>query len=77
MGAKYAVACATGTAALHLSCLALGITKKSKVLTSAVTFVASANCAEFIGANVDLVDIDNETHCISIKDLEKKLKQKK
>ena len=77
VGAKYAVACATGTAALHLSCLALGITKKSKVLTSAVTFVASANCAEFIGANVDLVDIDNETHCISIKDLEKKLKQKK
>lgn len=77
VGAKYAVACATGTAALHLSCLALGITKKSKVITPAVTFVASANCAEFIGANVDLVDIDNETHCISLKDLEKKLKKKK
>lgn len=77
VGAKYAVACATGTAALHLSCLSLGITKKSKVITPAVTFVASANCAEFIGANVNLVDIDNETHCISIKDLEKKLKEKK
>ena len=77
VGAKYAVACATGTAALHLSCLALGISKKSKILTSAVTFVASANCAEFVGANVDFVDIDNHTHCISVKDLERKLKQKK
>ena len=77
VGSKYAVACATGTAALHISCLALGITHKSKVLTSAVTFVASANCAEFIGANVDFVDIDKQTHCISVHDLEKKLKQKK
>ena len=75
VGAKYAVACATGTAALHLSCLALGITKKSKVLTSAVTFVASANCAEFIGA-IWFGWYYNETHCISIKDLEK-IKTKK
>ena len=65
VGAKYAVACATGTAALHLSCLALGINKKSKILTSAVTFVASANCAEFLGAKVDFVDIDKKTYCIS------------
>ncbi len=77
VGAKYAVACATGTAALHLSCLALGINKKSKVLTSAITFVASANCAEFLGANVDFVDIDKKTYCISVKELEKKLKKKK
>lgn len=77
VGAKYAVACATGTAALHLSCLALGINKKSNVLTSAVTFVASANCAEFIGANVDFVDIDNRTYCMSTSELEKKLKKKK
>lgn len=73
VGAKYAVSCATGTAALHLSCLALGINKKSKILTSAVTFVASANCAEFIGASVDFVDIDKQTHCISVNNLEKKL----
>ncbi len=77
VGSKYAVACATGTAALHISCLALGINNKSKVLTSAITFVASANCAEFIGANVDFVDIDKQTHCISIEDLERKLKQNK
>ena len=75
--ARYAVACATGTAALHISCLALGITNKSKVLTPAVTFVASANCAEFIGAKVDFVDIDKKTHCISVENLEKKLKKKR
>ncbi len=77
VGAKYAVACATGTAALHLACLALGISRNSKILTSAVTFVASANCAEFVGANVDFVDIDHRTHCMSVKDLERKCKQKK
>ena len=77
VGAKYSVACATGTAALHLSCLALGINKRSKILTSAITFVASANCAEFLGANVDFVDIDKKTYCMSVKGLEKKLKEKK
>ena len=77
VGAKYAVACATGTAALHISCLSLGINNKSNVLASAVTFVASTNCAEFIGANVDFVDINKKTHCISTEDLERKLKQNK
>ncbi len=77
VGAKYAVACATGTAALHLSCLALGINKTSKVLTSAITFVASANSAEFLGANVDFVDIDKNTYCISVDELKKKLKKNK
>ena len=76
VGARYAVACATGTAALHISCLALGINNKSRILTTGVTFVATANCAEFLGANVDFVDIDKKTHCISVKELEKKLKKK-
>lgn len=76
-GAKYAVACATGTAALHLSCIALGINKNSKILTSAITFVASANCAEFLGGNVDFVDIEENSYCMNVNDLEKKLKQKK
>lgn len=77
VGAKYAVACATGTAALHISCLALNLTKTSKVLTSPITFVASANCAEFIGSKIDLVDIDKTNHCMSVQELEKKLKKKK
>lgn len=77
VGSKYAVACASGTAALHMSCLALGINSESRVLTSAITFVASANCAEYLGANVDFVDVDEKTFCISVTELEKKLKKKK
>ena len=77
VGSKYAVACASGTAALHMSCLALGINSKSNVLTSAITFVASANCAEYLGANVDFVDVDKKTFCISVTELEKKLKKKR
>ena len=77
VGSKYAVACASGTAALHMSCLALGINSKSRVLTSAITFVASANCAEYLGAKVDFVDVDEKTFCISVSELEKKLKKKK
>ena len=77
VGAKYAVACATGTAALHLSCLSLGINSKSKILTTPITFVASANCAEFLGANINLIDIDSSNHCISASELEKKLKKEK
>ena len=74
---KYAICCATGTAALHLACLALGINSKSKVLTTPITFVASANCAEFLGANVNFTDVDDETYCMSVIDLEKKLKKQK
>lgn len=77
VGSKYAIACSSGTAALHLSCLALGINSKSKILTSAITFVASANCAEYLGAKVDFVDIDKKTFCMSVSELEKKLKKKK
>jgi UDP-4-amino-4,6-dideoxy-N-acetyl-beta-L-altrosamine transaminase len=77
VGSKYAVACASGTAALHMSCMALGINSKSRILTSAITFVASANCAEYLGAKVDFVDVDEKTFCISTSELEKKLKKKK
>ena len=77
VGAKYAVACATGTAALHISCLAMGITNKSAIATSPITFVASANCGEFIGAKTHFVDIEKNTNCISPKNLERLLKKKK
>lgn len=77
VGAKYAVACATGTAALHISCLALGITNNSNVLTSSITFVASANCSEFIGSNVDFIDIEKNSPCMSVDSLKQKLKSKK
>ncbi len=77
LGVKYAIACATGTAALHLSCIALGINKKSSLATSSITFVASANCAEYLGAKVHLTDIDKRTYCMCPKSLEELLRKKK
>ena len=64
VGAKFAVACSNGTAALHLACLAAGFYENDIVLTSAITFLASANCARYVGANVDLIDVDPNSICI-------------
>lgn len=69
-GANFAVAVSSGTAALHLSCLAAGIGRGDKVITSPITFVASANCALYVGATPDFVDIDPETFNMSVDKLE-------
>ena len=74
---KYAVAVNNATSALHLACLSLGVTKNDIVWTSTITFVASANCARYCGANIDLVDIDNSTFNMSVDKLEEKLKKAK
>jgi perosamine synthetase len=58
VGAKYAVAVSSGTAALHLAALAAGIGPGDILLTSPITFVASANCAVYCGARPDFVDVD-------------------
>ena len=58
IGNKYSVAVSNGTAALHLSVLALNLKKGDKVITSPLTFVASANCIKFCGAEVVFSDID-------------------
>jgi UDP-4-amino-4,6-dideoxy-N-acetyl-beta-L-altrosamine transaminase len=71
--AKYAVAVANGTAALHLSALALGVNEKSKVITTPITFVASANCIRFCGGKVVFSDIDPKTALIDISAIEKLL----
>ena len=71
VGAKYAVACATGTAALHMACQSLNLSNKGNLLTSPITFVASANCAQFIGADTHFSDIDLDNYCISPYSLEK------
>ena len=65
-GAKYAVAVANGTLALHLAMVALGLGKGDKVLTSPVTFAASANCALYVGAKPGFVDIDDKTYHIDL-----------
>lgn len=72
-GAHYGVAVINATAALHLACLALGIGPGKHVWTSANTFLASANCALYCGANVDFVDIDPATYNMSVTALEEKL----
>lgn len=72
-GSKYAVAANSGSSALHIACLSLGIKKGDLVWTVPNTFVASANCAINCGAKIDLVDIDKDTFNISIESLEKKL----
>jgi len=70
---KYAIAVNNATSALHLACLSLGVTKNDIVWTSTITFVASANCARYCGAKIDLVDIDSNNFNISTDKLEEKL----
>ena len=61
-GAKYAVAVTNATSALHIACLAAGLGEGDLLWTSPITFVASANCARYCGADVDFVDIDEKTY---------------
>jgi UDP-4-amino-4,6-dideoxy-N-acetyl-beta-L-altrosamine transaminase len=70
---KYSFAVNSATSALHISCLALGVGKGDLVWTSPITFVASANCAIYCGADVDFVDIDAATYNMSVNILEDKL----
>jgi len=70
---KYGVATNSATSALHIACLALNVTAGDYVWTSPITFVASANCAVYCGAKIDLVDIDPETYNISVSKLADKL----
>ena len=74
-GAAYAVAVNSATSALHLACLALDVGPGDYVWTSPVTFVASANCALYCGAQVDFVDIDEKTYNLCPLALEQKLIQ--
>lgn len=66
VNSKYAVALANGTAALHLSALALGVNSQSKVITTPITFAASANCIRYCGGEVVFADIDPETALLDI-----------
>ncbi|AKD05838.1 pyridoxal-5'-phosphate-dependent protein [Pontibacter korlensis] len=61
VGARYAVAVSNGTAALHLCTMALGVNKGSRVITTPITFVASANCVRYCGGEVEFSDIDPAT----------------
>lgn len=73
VGANYAVAVANGTAALHIACLAAGIGPGDEVITSPITFAASANCAWYVGARPVFADIDPLTYNIAPQEIEKKI----
>lgn len=76
-GAGHAIAVSSGTAALHIACLALDVGKEDIVWTSPISFVASSNCALYCGAKVDFVDIDQNTYNMCATELENKLKTAK
>lgn len=71
--ARYAYACNSGTSALHIACLSLGLKEGDIVWTSPISFVASSNCALYCNAEVDFVDIDSKTYNMSSDSLEEKL----
>jgi len=76
VGAKYAVAVANGTAALHIAALALGLCAGDEVITSPLTFAASANCVLYCGATPVFADISNKTMLLDIEDVRRKITPK-
>lgn len=75
--AKYVSCVNSATSALHLACLSLGLKSGDYLWTSAISFVASANCGLYCGAKIDFVDVDNDTFNISTRHLETKLYEAK
>ncbi len=70
-GAKYAVVCSNGTAALHMACMAAGVGEGDEVITTPITFAASANCALYCGARPVFADINEETYNIDPEEVKK------
>jgi UDP-4-amino-4,6-dideoxy-N-acetyl-beta-L-altrosamine transaminase len=71
----HAVAVNSATSALHIACLALNVKAGDRVWTSPISFVASANCALYCGAQIDFVDVEPDTGLMSVKALAAKLQQ--
>jgi UDP-4-amino-4,6-dideoxy-N-acetyl-beta-L-altrosamine transaminase len=76
IGAKYAVAVSNGTAALHLAAMALGVKEGANVITTPITFAASANCVRYCGGNVYFADIDPGTYLLDIDKVEALIQSK-
>lgn len=73
VGAEYGIAVNSATSALHIACMSLNLKPGDWLWTSPITFVASANCGVYCGANIDFVDIDPVTFTLCPVELEKKL----
>lgn len=76
VGAKYAVAVSSGTAALHMACFAAGIKEGDEVIVPAITFAASSNCVLYCGGSPVFVDIDPNTYNIDLNQVEAKITSK-
>jgi UDP-4-amino-4,6-dideoxy-N-acetyl-beta-L-altrosamine transaminase len=74
VGAKYGIATNSATSALHIACMSLEVNQEDYIWTSAITFVASANCALYCGAKIDFVDINHKTYNMCAEALNVKLK---
>jgi UDP-4-amino-4,6-dideoxy-N-acetyl-beta-L-altrosamine transaminase len=70
IGARYAVAVSNGTAALHLAAMAFGVKENSNIITTPITFAASANCVRYCGGNVYFADIDPATYLLDVNKVE-------
>ena len=75
-GARYAVAIANGTAALHAACFAAGIGEGDEVITTPITFAASANCALYCGAKPVFADVKADSYNIDPADIERKITER-
>jgi UDP-4-amino-4,6-dideoxy-N-acetyl-beta-L-altrosamine transaminase len=75
-GAKYAVVCSNGTAALHIAAMAAGVTEGDEVITTPITFAASANCALYCGAKPVFADINPKTYNIDPAKVKEKITDK-
>ena len=76
IGCKYAVAVANGTAALHLCALALDVNENTNVITTPITFAASANCIKYCGGNIYFADIDPATFLLDINKVKELIESK-
>lgn len=76
IGCRYAVAYNSGTSALHGAMYAAGVEVGDEIITSPITFVASANCAMYLGARPVLSDITLDTYCLDIDEIEQKITEK-
>ncbi len=75
-GARYAVVCSNGTAALHIACLAAGVGSGDEVITTPITFAASANCALYCGAKPVFADINEETYNIDPEEVKRQVTER-
>lgn len=75
VGARHAVACSNGTAALHLTMMALDVQPGEVVICPSITFLATANCARYVGAEVIFADVDPQTGLMTPETLEAALRQ--